>query len=448
VEGFMRWLLLALAIVLGALACYGWYWYTTPAPPRIELGADADPALTRAVEAAEEKVRREPRSAQAWGDLGQLLLAHAHTTTARPCLVQAERLDPANPVWPYLQAWGDLLDDPQAAVPCLRRALERCEPDSERAQTIRLRLAQTLFERGEQDEAEEQFRRLLSTQPGNPLVHLGLGSIALARGNLDNAVEHLRQCADSPYSQQKACAHLAVAYRRLQQNALADQFDRQARALPKDAEWTDPLAAPMQELVVGRQARFIHAERAHRQGSLPQSAEQFRALLHDYPDDSKIMVKLGMVLVEMGDYPAAEQVLRQAIASDPNKVQAHFFLSAALFHQAERRGKDPAARALYADAASAARAALDLQPNHGLAFVYLGLSLRHLDKMDAALDALTKAVRCSPESVEPHLHLGETLLLAGRRAEGIRELEDAAQVAPPSDVRARKALERARAESP
>jgi predicted Zn-dependent protease len=69
--------------------------------------------------------------------------------------------------------------------------------------------------------------------------------------------------------------------------------------------------------------------------------------------------------------------------------------------------------------------------------------LRHLGRLEEAVRALEDAVRCSPESVDPHLHLGETLLMAGRAEEGLRQLEDAVRAAPSSDPRPQEALKKA-----
>jgi tetratricopeptide (TPR) repeat protein len=439
-----------LALVAG-LGWYGWRWYAAPPPPELPEALRADPPLYRAVSEARERVAADPWSAEAWGRLGQVLLAHAYSAEAEPCLAQAERLDPAEPRWPYLQGWSKLLRDPGAAVPCFRRALARCEPGSGHQQAARLRLAQTLLDRGEFDEAGRLFTELLAVQPGNPLVHLGLGSVAVQRGDLPAAVEQLRAAADSPFTRYKANAQLAAVYRRQGKTELAADADRRAQAFAKDAEWPDPFVQEFQGMVVGLQTRLLRAENAQRAGQLRESAGLLRELLHDYPDDTRAQVKLGMVLVELGDYPAAEETLRQTLRLDPGKVQAHVLLAAALFHQAERRakgadGKD-AARKQFDEAADQARAALRLQPNHAYAYLYLGLALRQLDRPDEAIAALESAVRCGPETADPHLHLGEALLAAGRRDEAIRHLEDAARVAPPSDRRPADALARARGKS-
>src|SRR5205814_7767429 len=46
------------------------------APPVLELGG-VDAAVARAIEAARAAVQQSPRSAQSWGQLGKVLLAHS-----------------------------------------------------------------------------------------------------------------------------------------------------------------------------------------------------------------------------------------------------------------------------------------------------------------------------------------------------------------------------------
>src|SRR5580704_18060581 len=105
---------------------YSWRWYTTPLPPEIDLAASGDPVLAKAVEDVRQEVCRTPRSAAAWGRLGQILVAHAYIVEAKPCLIQAEQLDAADARWPYLQGWGALQNHPEEAIPCFERALRAC----------------------------------------------------------------------------------------------------------------------------------------------------------------------------------------------------------------------------------------------------------------------------------------------------------------------------------
>lgn len=442
-----RWPVFAAAVVVVLLVgWYGWHWYTTPEPPAIDLGADSDPRLAQTVEDARQQVVRSPRSAAAWGHLGQLLLAHAYVVEAKPCLRQAERLDPSDPRWPYLQGWGDLLNHPEDAAPEFERAVQRSGGDALREETARLRLAQTLLDRGELDGAEGEFRALLGTQYADALAHLGLGSIALDTGKLGDAVMHLEIATASPLCRKRAGAQLAAAHRRRGEPALADEWDRRMQDLRKDADWPDPFLREGEEMIVGKQMRMLRAENLLRDGQPAAAADQFRKIIEDYPDDTRARVKLAMVLTDGGRLPEAEHELRELLRLDPAKIQGHFLLSAVLFQEAERDARDSARRSQaqqrFREVVEQARQTIALQPNHGFAYVYLGLALRHLGQLDDAIAALENAARCNPEAVDPHLHLGETLAQANRRAEAVQQLQDAVRVAPPSDPRPRDALQR------
>src|SRR5437764_523279 len=99
-----RWTALAilgvalLACVAGGFALLRGRHFPPPVPAP-DLG-EADPKVAAAVREAQEKVRREPRSAEAWGRLGTVLTAHDYHAEAEPCFVEAQRLDPHEPRWP------------------------------------------------------------------------------------------------------------------------------------------------------------------------------------------------------------------------------------------------------------------------------------------------------------------------------------------------------------
>jgi tetratricopeptide (TPR) repeat protein len=78
----------------------------------------------------------------------------------------------------------------------------------------------------------------------------------------------------------------------------------------------------------------------------------------------------------------------------------------------------------------------------------LGLALEHLGAEQEALHELEQAVRFSPEATDPHLHLGEALVKAGRRKEGFAHLDRAIELAGDGDPRPRAARERLRQQKP
>src|SRR5947209_1891319 len=148
---------LSLAAVLLAGGAVAWFAYPRPAPPAPPeaKGEHLDPEVASAVQLVRARVLKEPRSAKAWGELGEVFLANELEEEGRVCFAEAERLDPRDPRWPYYQA-GVLLNrgEREAAVAYLQRALERFPADGEAVPAAHLRLAETLLALGRADEAE------------------------------------------------------------------------------------------------------------------------------------------------------------------------------------------------------------------------------------------------------------------------------------------------------
>src|SRR3954454_12811393 len=90
--------LLAVLLVGGALLVGGLglaYWHTPPSHPAMPPTFDfthMDPAVGRAVADAREQVIKFPRSADAWGKLGMILLGHQLSPEAADCFARAEQL--------------------------------------------------------------------------------------------------------------------------------------------------------------------------------------------------------------------------------------------------------------------------------------------------------------------------------------------------------------------
>ena len=147
------------------------YWLrSSPAspPPLVDL-TETDPAVAAVVKAARERVLAAPRSGQAWGHLGKVLLANEYYREAQICLARAEQLDPRNPRWPYFQAGINPANNPQA-IAKLRRTIELC---GDEPLTPQLRLAETLLAEGQVEEASKLFDRILSSVAGEPLGGVG-----------------------------------------------------------------------------------------------------------------------------------------------------------------------------------------------------------------------------------------------------------------------------------
>jgi tetratricopeptide (TPR) repeat protein len=426
--------LLALLLGTGTALWFARSSPVAPVPPVVPADPD-EPEVTAFVDKSRERVLKEPRSAGAWGSLGQAFLANEMDEESRVCFTEAERLDPGNPRWPYCHARALLKSGKsEAALPYLRRATERCaavEPDNP---APRLRLAETLLGLGHAEEAEEHFQQVLAQQPDDPRTHFGLALAASGRADWQSSRSHLLLCLDSPLTRQKASVQLAAVCQRLGQEADAEKYRQQANRLPQDGDWNDPFVNEYLRLAVKKISRYRLIDSLAAAGELREAMALVQPLLKQYPDDSILHLRAGQVLGRMGEYRRAVAHLREARRLAPDQVEILSYLGLALFNQGEestRKGDPATAAKLYREAFESARQALALKPDSGIASLSLGLSLERLGQRADALAALRQAVRGHPEYPDMHFHLGRMLAAEGQHREAREQLQEAVQMASP-----------------
>ncbi len=437
--------IVALAALAG-VGLYGWLRFTTPAPPEVNL-SDVEPAVAQAIEAATAKVRQNGRSGAAWGELGQVLLAHEFDGPADVCFVQAEKFDPNQPRWPYYRGLTRATQNPAEALPFLKRAADLCERYDRGNDAPRLVLAETFLQMGAEDDARAQLDAVLSWDPDNGRARYDLGMLALARQDDETAAKQFTAAAADPHTRRKSCVALAAIRERQGDAAGAADYARRAAAPPKDQEWDDPYAEEYLRRQVVHSNRFAEPERLEAAGRLQEALPLWLDLAKD-ASDGRAQIAAGTALYKMKRYEEAEHCFRTAVASGEEQVEANYFLAIVLYGEGERlegpggAGKEAAA-AKYREALPLLDKALELKPNYARGCLYRGLVLRRLGRRAEATAALREAVRCKPEWVDAHLRLGETLIEDGQKEEGIAELRRAAALASADDARPREALGKA-----
>lgn len=439
-----RYLIAALVLLLcGAVSWWTWDYLTRPNIPEFNLSG-ADPDVADAVRWNIDTVRRRPRSAEAWGQLGQVLVGNKLLSESVVPLSQAEALDPADPRWPYLQGIALLGQNPEQALPCLKRAVAACEQDPSRfpdgAAAAQLRLAETLAANGHNEEAEAHYKEV-PAGPLSPSVNYGLGVLALARGDLAEANRRLTACADSPVTRQKAAAQLAALARRLEDER-ATEYGKLAGQLPPDAQWPDPFVKECLDLVVGKEGRIQLATTLESQGDLKGALKVLRSVANDYPEAQSLLT-LGITTGRHGRFQESEASLRQALELEPRLLRAQYYLSLALFAQGDalqQQGQRSESQAKFAEAAHWAQRATELSPRYGEAHFQRGLSLWCLQQREEALASFREAVATRPDLPDGHLWLGRMLAEDGNKEEALQHIRNAVRYADPNDPRPRQAL--------
>jgi tetratricopeptide (TPR) repeat protein len=424
----------ALAVLLMGLIASGglvWKWWYRPVPvepPALDPGG-VDPAVWREIETAREAVRREPESDRAWGQLGMVLLAHQFRDEAGVCLARAEQLNPRDFRWPYYQALAVRRSDPETAIAHLRRV---AAADDGEMEAPRLLLGELLVQCGRLDEAETLFRDILKRDPHNSRAYLGLAHVAFESDDLSACLAHLREAREDPRTRKAAHMFLAEVQQRLGDRPAAEEALRQARQLPDDAPWPDPLAEPIRELIVGHLEVVTHAATLLQQGEVAQAIPLLRQAIEDYPESSWARILLGRAWLRAGNLTESERILRSALELAPDAVEAHFYLGVVLFERNEIEA-----------AAPFFRKAVELKPDYALAWYNLGHCLKRRGDRAGALTAFRAAIACKPQYAQARTNLGELLADEGRLDDAAEQLRRAVQLTP-QDERARQLLESVR----
>jgi tetratricopeptide (TPR) repeat protein len=442
-SGLGRKLAVVGALLVLAGAAGAWWWLHAPrlAPP---MPADIQDAEVRqAIEAARQQVFSDPDSAQAWGHLGRVLLAHLFDRDADVCFAQAARLNPDDPMWFYGRGVIALKREPDKAIALLRQAAAGISRPEYRS-VANLQLAEAFLERENLDDAEKLFGAELESEPDNARAALGLGLIAKVRGNEKGATAYLVIAQGSPHARKVATAQLAALARSRGDHAAAAAYDQETAGLPNDSAWPDPLLDGNLRLVVGRRGWERRMDQLEREGFYAEAVQQYLKKIEDEPTMQNY-VGAGINLARLHEYDRALPLLRKALEVAPQSAHAHFSLGAVLCGRAEREWQaTPGAEQVkqwFREAIDHSRRAADLRPDHARAYLHWGVALKYLGDPAAAIAPLKKGVACHPADSDLQLVLGEVLLETGNTQEAATHLENARRLAP-NDPRPAKLLER------
>ena len=355
--------------------------------------------------------------ADAYGDMGKLLMAAALRDAAEPYLRQAQTLAPDDTRWPYylghLYRTTGALEDSVAAF----ENVLRIRPDDP---LTLLSLGDVHLLQGRPEAAEPLFKAQLATQPDSVVAHVGIGRAALASNDYARAVEFLEEGLRLS-GQTAVGVHypLALAYRGLGRLDRAETHLRQRADVAILAE--DPLMEELDTLIESPRAYERRGNRALTRRDWVAAAEYFRRGLVLEPDDPTLRHRLGTVLFQMGDPGGAFAEFERILQTAPDFALAHFSLGVLL----EGAGRRP-------EAIERFEAAVRHEPSYVEARLALAGLLRRQGRFEEALVQYERVIEQGPVG-DPRIEeapFGQaiTLVRLGRYASARDRLMDAMAV--------------------
>jgi tetratricopeptide (TPR) repeat protein len=182
------------------------------------------------------------------------------------------------------------------------------------------------YDKREFEKAEQMLRMVLEEEDRYADVHDMLGVIAHSRGNFLVAERHFERALELNPAYTEAALNLAVTYNDRGKYEKAREVYSRIKVGPHGtAQGLDPFAR-------GKIAN-MHAEvgQAYHDAGLPREAiREYEKATTLCPHFADLQVKLGTILREMNDLPAARVHYEAALQSKPNYVPARLQLGVTL----------------------------------------------------------------------------------------------------------------------
>jgi tetratricopeptide (TPR) repeat protein len=236
-------------------------------------------------------------------------------------------------------------------------------------------LARKFQDRGEIDEAEKLYRKILRAVPEHAGSTHFLGVISFQRGRIEEGLDLLHRSVALRPQEAQYHSNMGVAFQKLDRFYEAERAHHRVIQLKPDyadGHYNLGLALQMQD-------KFAEAEAAYRRAV---------ALRPDHADTHN---NLGSVLQKQEKLEEAEAFYRRAIDLGPDDPEFHYNLGRALEDQQKL------------DAAAVAhRRAIDLNPGHAKAHNSLGNVFQGKGKLEEAESAYRRALDLDPDLAEAH----------------------------------------------
>jgi tetratricopeptide (TPR) repeat protein len=362
----------------------------------------------------------EPKHASVQYELGQTLRQSGDLPAAVACFEKALQIDPELREGYY--GLGLVLKKQGA------EAARKLPSPQERAADDPYKRAQETAARGDLNAAKDLLIEAVRRNDSDGEAHNLLGYIQGQQGDLEPAVNHLQRAVELLPDSSEAHYNLGVAlwYSGSKDKAIGEL--RQSVRLNPGAGSSDAfLGMALRE----------SGDLAGAQASLQRAIALLPPLPATYIDLGIVFLRKGDLDHALGqfeaglnvpspspptpDWDSAIAILREALAKNPGRADAHNVLGLLL----GRKG------ASTNDVVAEFREAVKLRPDYAEAYNNIGLVLTQADDDNAAITAYREALRLRPDYADAHANLGAALIPTDPE-QAVVELEKAVALAPDS----------------
>ena len=360
-------------------------------------------ALTSAIE------RPAPTGelSEAYGGMGNVLMAARYAEAPEPFYLNAQALAPDDRRWPYYL--GHLYTTQGAfekAAASFDQALALLPDDV----PALISLAEVHLAQGRPEAAEPLLTQALALQPDSVWARIGSGRAALMRQEYDQAVERLEdalavdpEAADIHYP-------LAMAYRGL------GELEKAEAHLQRRDEGTvrrpDPLMQAMRDSLRSPSAYEREGIQALGSGDWEAAAAAFRRGIELAPENPSLRHRLGTALYMLGNERAGQAQFEAALRVSPDHAEAHYSLGLIL----EGNGR-------FEEALHRFSTAVRHAPSYVEARVRLARLLRRAGRPNEALAEYDRVIAADLQGAEARFGYAMTLVLLGRYQDASDRLE-------------------------
>ena len=361
---------------------------------------------------------------QAYGGMGMTLHAGEYFDAAEPAYLNAQRLMPREPRWPYFLAHlHKSRGDTARSIAAFKRVLEIAPDD---VATL-IWLGRMYLDQGQADQAEPLFERARQLAPREPAVLAGLGQSALGRRDYGRAVSAFEEALSINGALASLHSPLAMAYRGLGDTVKAEAHLKQWRNT--DVLVPDPFRQELDLSLDSGLSFELRGVRALELRDFKAAAEFFKQGVDMTPGTTalgrSLRHKMGTALYLNGDIPGAikwfEETLRLAPANGFDEPAGKTHYSLGVLMASGGRG---------AAAIEHLSAAVRFSPNYVEAYIALGDALRRAGRVEASMKPYSEALRVSPKAADARFGYGMALVRLGRYREARDWFADAARQHP------------------